>query len=248
MRQSLQCLHGEDKSEQVDQIAEGMDTSEARALAINSHDMAQQRALELGAYKSAIEVWKHQMTEAVKRGDVWTSRLGVRNLVWDWMEAMKPRLQAAIEDLRPKDTSYDGAPVRVALERQMDPQRLDLMWLTALPLETMCAITIMEVLRVFLTETHTTSHKASNMIGVIGKCIEKEIAANDLMRKENRGLLPKQFNLRQISTKRALKERFAAKFHKKLITGSEGTSAWPYEWDSEVRVRVISFPLQMLML
>jgi DNA-directed RNA polymerase len=242
MRQSLECLYGEDKSEQVDQLADGMDISESKALAINSHDMAQQRALEFGAYQSAIEVWKHEMKEALKRGDVYTSRLGVRNLVWDWMEAMKVHLKAVIDKMRPNDVSVAGSPVRVALDRQMEAQRLDLAWLTALPLETMCAITIMEVLRVFMTEFQTPALKASTLCSTIGRCVEKEIAAQDMLRKENRGLLPKQFNLRQITAKKRLLKAYASKFHRQLISGTEGTSAWPYEWNSDVRVRVILVP------
>jgi len=239
MRKSLECLCGEDKSDQLEQLAESMDSSESHALAINSHDMAQQRALEFGAYNSAIEVWKHEMKEALKRGEVLTSRLGVKSLIWDWLEAMKPRLEAAIENLRPKDVSYDGAPVRVAESRKMDPQRLDVEWLTALSIETMCAITIMEVLRNFLTDTgQTSSLKASNLINAIGKCVEKEIEAADVLRRENLGLHPKHLNLRQILANKRLGPQYAAKFHKKLITGSEGMSFWPYEWDMEVRVRV----------
>ena len=241
MRKSLECLYGEDKFNQVDQLAESMDTSESRTLAIDSHDMAQQRALEFGAYNSAIEVWKHEMKQALKRGDVLTSRLGVKSLIWDWLEAMKPRLQAAIDNVRPKDISYDGAPVRVAESRQTDPQRLDADWLTALPIETMCAITIMEVLRIFLTDTgQTSSLKASNLITAIGKCVEKEIEAADVLRRENLGLHPKHLNLRHILANKRLGPQYAAKFHKKLITGSEGKSFWPYEWDTEVRVRVNS--------
>ena len=70
--------------------------------------MDQQRSLEEGAYASAIEVWKHEMNEARKRGDVYTGRLGLRSLAWDWVQAMKPVLEKHIENIRPKRCQYGG--------------------------------------------------------------------------------------------------------------------------------------------
>ena len=204
--------------------------------------MDQQRSLEEGAYASAIEVWKHEMKEATKRGDVYTGRLGLRSLAWDWVQAMKPVLERHIENVRPKDVNLDGKELRVSLDKMGEGNRLDHIWLTALPLETMCAITIMEIIRFQVTDPRgSTGAKATPLIANVGKAVEKEIQAGDLIRKENKGLHPRHINLRQLLTKKNHAERYAAKFHQELVRGAKGgITHWPYEWSQEVRTRVYS--------
>lgn len=245
MRQSLECLYDEvNKSETFEKISEALDSSEHPEIFKSNYEMAQQRALEEGAYSSAIEVWKHEMNEALKRGSVYTGRLGMRSLAWDWVQAMKPVLEAHIEKIRPKDIDQEGRPVRVNVDKMGDHARIDHIWLTALPLETMCAITIMEIIRYQVNEFRNNGCKATNMITTVGRAVEKEIQACDLVRKENKGLHPRHINLRQLLAKKHQAERYAAKFHQEIVKGiNGGVTHWPYEWTQEVRARVRHFNL-----
>src|SRR5947207_2819435 len=236
MRQSLECLNPENKST-FDNVADALEQSESVEIFNNDYEMDQQRSLEEGVYASAIEVWKHEMKEATKRGDVYTGRLGLRSLAWDWVQAMKPVLERHIENVRPKDVNLDGKELRVSLDRMGEGDRLDHIWLTALPLETMCAITIMEIIRFQVTDARgSTGAKATPLIANVGKAVEKEIQAGDLVRKENKGLHPRHINLRQLLTKKNHAQRYAAKFHQELVRGTKGgITHWPYEWNQEVR-------------
>ena len=238
MRQSLECLDP-DKST-IDNLSDSLASSEPAEIFTNAYEMDQQRSLEEGAYASAIEVWKHEMNEARKRGDVYTGRLGLRSLAWDWVQAMKPVLENHIENIRPKDVNTEGKELRVSLDKIGEGNRLDHIWLTALPLETMCAITIMEIIRSQVTDVKgSTGSKASSLIANVGKAVEKEIQAGDLVRKENKGLHARHINLRQLLTKKNHAERYAAKFHQELVKGTKGGfTHWPYEWNQEVRTRV----------
>jgi DNA-directed RNA polymerase len=188
---------------------------------------------------SAIEVWKHEMQEALKRGDVYTSRLGMRTLAWDWVQSMKPVLSVHIENIRPKHVNIEGKPLIPQIAKETDSAQMDHLWLTALPIDTLCAITIMEVIRSQANEARSMGSKAGNLISKIGKAVEKEIKASDLVKKENKGLHPRHMNLRQLFVKRTRAEQYATQFHREIVNGSKrGVTHWPYEWRLDVRARV----------
>jgi len=241
MRKSLGCLYQKaDKPLPFDKLAESLDTSESPDVFHNGYDMAQQRALEEGAYDSAMEVWKYEMKEGIKRGDVFPGRLGLRGLAWDWVQAMVPILKRHIENIRPVDVNSYGEELKVSCEKETDTNRLDHIWLTALPLETLCAITIMEVIRYQTNETRSVGCKAMNLISKVGTAVEREMKAGDLVRKENKGLHPRTINLRQLFYRRRQAERYASKFHQELINGTkDGVTYWPFEWRRDVRIRVL---------
>ena len=138
---------------------------------------------------------------------------------------------------------WRGKTIRVNLDKIGDEARLDHIWLTALPLETMCAITIMEIIRYQVTNAKGSKGcKATTMIANVGRAVEKEIQAGDLVRKENKGLHPRHINLRQLLAKKHQAERYAAKFHQEIVRGiNGGVTHWPYEWNQEVRARVRHF-------
>lgn len=242
MRKSLEFLFTDDKSDksaQLESLSQSIDPTESPQVFQSRYDMARQRQLEEGAYAAAIEVWKHDWREALKRGDVYSSRLGLNSLVWDWAQAMRPILEQRIENIRPKDMNSDGHPLRIQVERETDNSRLDHIWLTALPVETLCAITITEVIRSQTTGRRAMGSKAATLVTEVGRAVEKEMQANDLIRKENKGLLPKHLNVRQLLHKKNLASRFTAKFHQELISGKNGgVTHWPYEWKQDVRARV----------
>jgi len=244
MRQSLECLYAESNPATMENLSKALESAtsaEESEIFTSNYDMSQQRALEEGAYTSAVEVWQHEMREANKRGDVFAGRLGVKTLAWDWVQAMKPILEAHIEVIRPKNLHSSGKPLRLDMKKDSDNNFLDYTWLTALPVDTLCAITILEVLRVQINEMKGNCCKAVTLIAKIGKTIEKEIQATDLVRKENKGLHPRHINLRQLMGKKHLLERYATEFHNDLLKGNKrGTSLWPYEWRLDVRARVYS--------
>jgi DNA-directed RNA polymerase len=248
MRQSLESLYDQvNKSETFEKVSEALNSSESPELFKNNYEMALQRSLEEGAYASAIEVWKHEMNEAMKRGNVYTGRLGMRSLAWEWVQAMKTVLEGHIETLRPKDVDHEGRELRLNIDKLGDNARIDHVWLTALPLETMCAITIMEIIRYQVNELRSIGCKATNLITKVGRAVEKEIQASDLVRRENKGLHPRHINLRQLLAKKNHAERYAAKFHQELVNGSVGgVSSWPYEWNQEVRARVLPLAISVV--
>jgi DNA-directed RNA polymerase len=240
MRRSLECLYDQvNKSETFEKVSQALDSSESPELFKDNYEMAQQRALEEGAYSSAIEVWKHEMNEAMKRGSVYTGRLGIRSLAWDWVQAMKPVVEAHIENIRPKNVNHSGQELRVPLDKLASDARIDHLWLTALPIETLCAITIMEIIRFQVNEVRSVGCKATSVMSRVGRAVESEIQACDLVRKENKGLHPRHLNLRQLLAKTHYAERYAAKFHSELVKGTKGgVTHWPFEWNQEVRTRV----------
>ena len=78
----------------------------------------------------------------------------------------------------------------------------------------------MEIIRSQVTDAKgSTGTKASSLIADVGKAVEKEIQAGDLVRKENKGLHARHINLRQLLTKKNHAERYAAKFHEELSSG-----------------------------
>lgn len=247
MRKSLECLYSTDKSS-FDKLSESLTPGESAEIFENHYDMDRQRQLEVGAYTSALEVWKYEMAEARKRGDVYAGRLGIQNLAWDWVQAMKPVVEAHIERLRPKHLNGDGKEIWPGIDKDTEANRMDYVWLTALPVETLCAITIMEILRCVGGDTRMNGCKAGPIIISIGRAIEREIKASDLVRKENRGLLPKNLNLRQLFAKRTRAEQYAAAFHRELVNGTkEGQTYWPFEWNVEVRTRCTALLLSTLL-
>ena len=241
MRKSLECLFTEDEKAKgaLEKLADSFDFVEPEDVFNSNLEMARQRQLEEGAYQSAVETWRHEMDVALKRGDVYTDRLGMRGLTWDWVQAMKPILEEHIEKKRPRYINAEGRPVFANVEKDTETNKMDHIWLTALPVETLCAITIMELIRSQTNEGRNTGCKAASLISVIGKAVEREIQAKDLVRKENRGLHPRHINLRQLLTKKVVAERYAAKFHKEVLSGlKKGVSYWPFEWRQDVRARV----------
>jgi DNA-directed RNA polymerase len=241
MRKSLECLFTEDEKGKaaLEKMADSFDFTEPEDVFNSNIEMSRQRQLEEGAYQSAVESWKHEMDVALKRGDVYTDRLGMRGLTWDWVQAMKPVLEEHIERIRPKYFNVEGQPIYASVEKDTETNKMDHVWLTALPIETLCAITIMELIRSQTNEGRTMGSKAANLISIVGKAVEKEIQAKDLVRKENKGLHPRHINLRQLLTKRVVAERYAAKFHKEVLAGlKKGVSYWPFEWRQDVRARV----------
>jgi DNA-directed RNA polymerase len=181
------------------------------------------------------------MNEALKRGEVYTSRLGMRTLAWDWVQAMKPVLENHIENIRPKYQNSEGLEIFPSVEKDTENAKMDHIWLSALPVETLCAITIMEVIRSQANEARSMGSKAGNLISKVGKAVEKEIKASDLVKKENKGLHPRHINLRQLFAKRTRAEQYAARFHQELLKGTKGgVTHWPYEWRLDVRARVIT--------
>jgi DNA-directed RNA polymerase len=238
MRKSLECLFTEDEKARA-KMPESFDNAEPEDIFNSNLEMARQRQLEEGAYQSAVETWRHETEEGLKHGRVYTGRLGMRCLTWDWVQAMKPVLEEHIERIRPKYVNADGQPVYANLEKDTETNKMDHIWLTALPSETLCAITIMEVIRSQANEGRSMGSRAGNLISVIGKAVEKEIQAKDMVRKENKGLHPRHINLRQLLTKRPNAVKYAAKFHKEVLTGlKKGVSHWPFEWRQDVRARV----------
>ena len=240
MKKSLESLYSEaEKPQAMEKVSEALDGAEPAALFNGAYEMAQQRALEEGAYTSALEVWKFELAEAMKRGEIIPGRLGMRSMAWDWVQAMKPILEQHIRNVCPPDVNHYGQEMRVALDKDTDNSRLDKVWLSALPVETLCAITIMEVIRHHVSDVRSDGCKATTLISNVGRAVEKEMQAADLVRKENKGLHPKNINLRQLLTKKRTAERYAAKFHKEVVKGKiGGTTQWPYEWRAEVRMRV----------
>jgi DNA-directed RNA polymerase len=236
MRKSLQCLYSDDPSQLATfplHAIESPDTVE------NDYEMEMQRQLEEGAYSSAVEVWKHEMDEARKRGDIYASRLGIRSLAWDWVQAMKPVLEEKIERMRPKNLNASGKETVPSVERDTETQKMDWMWLAALPVEKLCAITIMEIIRLHISDGRANGCKAGVLITAVGRAVESEIQATDLVNKENRGLLPKSLNLRQLFNKKTRAEQYAASFHRKIVKGMKnGVTSWPFEWRQDVRARV----------
>jgi len=243
MKKSLESLYSEsEKPQDIEKVSELFNTVEPAELFNNSYEMAQQRALEEGAYSSALEVWKFELAESLKRGEVIPGRLGIRGLSWDWVQAMKPVLEKHIANVDIPDVNIHGQELRVSVEKESENCRLDKVWLSALPVETMCAITIMEAIRYQMSDNRSSGCRATTLIANVGKAVEKEMQAGDMVRKENRGLHPKNINLRQLLTKRKTAERYAAKFRKDLVSGAlGGTSYWPYEWKTDVRMRVSTY-------
>jgi DNA-directed RNA polymerase len=243
MKKSLETLYSDsERPEAMDKVSDALDGVEPAELFSNTYDMAQQRALEEGAYTSALEVWKFELAESLKRGEVIPGRLGIRGLAWDWVQAMKPVLEQQIINVCPPDVNQYGQEMRISLDKDTESARLDKVWLSALPVETLCAITITEVIRHQVSEARSNGCKATTLIANVGRAVEKEMQAADLVRKENKGLHPKNINLRQLMTRKRTAERYAAKFHKEVVQGTlGGTSYWPYEWRADVRIRVHSF-------
>ena len=249
MKKSLESLYSEsEKPQAMEKVSDALDSAEPAELFNNTYDMAQQRALEEGAYTSALEVWKFELAESLKRGEVIPGRLGVRSLAWDWVQTMKPVLQQHILNVCPPDVNHYGQEMRVSLDKDTENARLDKIWLSALPVATLCAITIMEVIRHQVSEARSNGCKATTLIANVGRAVEKEMQAGDLVRKENKGLHPKNINLRQLLTKKRTAERYAAKFHKDVVKGTlGGTTYWPYEWRSDVRMRVRPFVITLML-
>lgn len=247
MKKSLESLYSEsEKPQAMENVSDLLNSAEQAEMFNNTYDMAQQRALEEGAYNSALEVWKFELTESLKRGEIIPGRLGIRGLSWDWVQAMKPILENHISNVVPPDVNHHGQDMRVSLEKDTENCRLDKIWLSALPVETLCAITIMEVIRHQVSESRSNGCKATTLIANVGRAVEKEMQARDLVRKENKGLHPKNINLRQLLTKKRTAERYAAKFHKDVVNGSlGGTTYWPYEWRMDVRMRVYTYYSQL---
>src|SRR5579862_9736694 len=238
MQKSLECLSTENKSSSLERISDSLSAGESPEAFASAYEMASQRQLEEGAYTSAIEVWKHEMNEARNRGDVYVGRLGIRALAWDWIQAMKPVLQARIEQVRPKYINAEGREIVPSIEKDTETAKMDHLWLTALPVETLCAITIMEVVRLQASDTRSMGCKAGNLIQQIGKAVEQEIQASDLVKKENKGLHPKHLNLRQLFAKKTRAEQYASKFHREILRGTKtGVTHWPFEWKQDVRAR-----------
>src|SRR5271170_1024938 len=137
MKKSLESLYSESERPQaMDKVSDALDGAEPAEMFNNTYDMAQQRALEEGAYNSALEVWKFELTESLKRGEVIPGRLGIRGLSWDWVQAMKPILENHIKNVVPPDVNHHGQDMRVSLEKDTENCRLDKIWLSALPVET----------------------------------------------------------------------------------------------------------------
>lgn len=242
MRRSLQCLYSQEGKPQhlETQLSESLETGEPVDVFHNTYEMEQQRSLEQGAYASALEVWKHEMNEAIKRGDIYAGRLGIQNLAWDWVQAMAPTLESHIESLRPKDINSEGQPLRQGVDKDTENARMDHIWLSALPVKTLCTITVMEMLQSQIQNGRGNTAKASSVVTRVGKAVEQEMRASDLVRKENKGLHPKNFNIRQLFAKKRHVQRYATKFHSELIKGANGgVTYWPFEWRQDVRMRVI---------
>ena len=247
MRKSLESLLTHDKTA-LQNISESLSSVESSEVFSINYDMARQRQLEEGAYTSAVEVWKHEMNEARKRGDVYAGRLGIRDLAWDWIQAMKPVLLEHIERIRPKYVNSDGEDILPSIEKDTESAKMDHLWLTALPVETLCAITIMEVVRLQISDTRSMGCKAGNIIQTVGKAVEREIQASDLVKRENKGLLPKNLNLRQLFAKKTRAEHFAAQFHRDIVKGAKvGVTHWPFAWNQDVRARCAAVLISSLL-
>ena len=239
MRKALECLYGEKDKAAMDKVALAFSPSENQETFDQEYGMARQRQLEEGAYACALKVWEHEMTRAAERGQIFANRLGVGNLTWDWVQAMKPVVEKHIEAIRPKNVNLEGQELHQTPEKDAEPHRLDHLWITALPLDTICALTVIEVLRVLSGEHRSVGLRALTVIDRIGRAVEMEMKARDLVRRENRGLHPRNVNLKQLLQKPRLAERYATEFHQQIIEGSKpGYTHWPYEWNPEVRMRV----------
>lgn len=239
MRKSLKILLADDPRA-LEKASEELESrSESPEVFNNNYNMARQRQLEEGVHASALEVWKHEMKESIKRGDVAYGRLGMQGLAWDWVQAMKPSLENHIKNARPRDVNSEGREIIPSIEKDTEASRMDHIWLSALPIDTLCAITVIEVIRASTNETKSMSNKATNLIQAIGRAVEKEMQASDAVRKENRGMHPKSLNVRRllISDKRA-GESYAKQFHKELLRSKNGATHWPFEWRLDVRARV----------
>jgi len=238
MRKSLEILLVDD-SKALEKASEELETpAEPAELVNDSYAMARQRQLEEGVYASALEVWKHEMNEAMKRGDIYYNRLGMQGLAWDWVQAMKPNLEKHIENIRPKNVNSDGLEVVPSIEKDTTSARLEHLWLTALPIDTLCAITVVELLRAMTNEFRSMGSRATNLIQGIGRSVEKEMQASDVVRKENRGMHPKHLNVRHLLLNKRAAENYARKFRKELLLSKSGVTHWPFEWRNDIRARV----------
>lgn len=240
MRKSLEILLADDPKA-LEKASEELEShSESPEVFNDSYSMARQRQLEEGVHASALEVWKHELKASMKRGDgAANSRLGMQGLAYNWVQAMKPRLENHINNARPRDINSEGRETVPSIEKDTDPSRLDHIWLSALPIETLCGITVIEIIRASTNETKTMSNKASNLIQAIGRAVEKEMRASDVVRKENRGMHPKSVNVRRLilhNTRTA--DIYARRFHKELLQSKSGATHWPFEWRLDVRARV----------
>ena len=241
MRKSLEILLADDPKA-LEKASEELESpSESPEVFNDSYDMARQRQLEEGVHASALEVWKHELKQALKRGDVASySRLGMRGFAWDWVQAMKPSLENYIKTVRPRDVNSEGREIVPSIEKDTEASRLDHIWLSALPIETMCAITVIEVIRASTNESKSMSNKASNLIQAIGRAVEKEMRASDVVRKENRGMhrIGTRSVRRLLHHDRRTADFYARRFRKELLQSKNGVTHWPFEWRLDVRARV----------
>ena len=239
MRKALECLYGTTDKAEMDKVAISLSASEEKEDFESQYGLARQRQLEEGSYATALRLWEYEMNLAIKRGQLFTRRLGVGALTWDWVQALKPVVEKHIEEIRPKDINMAGQQLNQTPEKETEPARLDHVWLTALPIDTLCALTVVEVMKVLVGEQRSIGTRAITVIDRIGRSVEMEMRARDLVKKENRGLHPRDLNIKKLlaKPKRALK--YSNDFHQQILDGAKpGYTHWPYQWNPEVRMRV----------
>ncbi|CAG8445151.1 9865_t:CDS:2, partial [Scutellospora calospora] len=186
--------------------------------------------LEENALHGAIERWKHDYEQMRKRGDAFAGVPSLRRAMWNWHEKLVPLIESELKKTISKKIEED--------DECIDSQTGT--FLRLLSADKLSAITILEMLRRTSDSEVVEGMTTTAAIMAIGKSVESEYNAEQLIKKQNRKLFYKDLNIHELFASGKLFNMEIRRFARKIEKEDIETS-WKPDWGSTIRVKAPAF-------
>lgn len=211
--------------------------------ALDLFNQARQRTIELRGADSAKEKWKHDYEEMQKRGSMHFGKsLNVR--LYEWYQLLLPFVKEEVNQcqkiLSGEIVLQDCEPEEKALIKE---RAFYAPYLTLVPPEKMCAVTILELLRLNSTGGIVDGMRTARALISVGKAIEVEYKSQKLMDSEQKSISKKTRSAREWS--KIFKVMKDSKQSTKKHNNPNNSQAFN-EWDSSLHAKVGSVLTSLL--
>lgn len=202
--------------------------------ALDAFNQDRQKQLENRALLASQERWKHDYEELKSQGTISVSRK-LNATLWRWSEDITPLIKEEIE-LCKNINDVDVSSLSKAALAQHKERLKYAPFFSLVTAEKMSAITILELLKLNSTGGVTEGMRTARSVVAVANALELEFRSEQLLKSENSAFrdLKKANNLK--------------KYAQSLSTfKSERLTDWKFIWPQEVKVKIGSLLISMLM-
>lgn len=203
--------------------------------ALDLFNQARQRTIELRGADSAKEKWKHDYEEMMKRGSMHLAK-SLNARLYEWFQDLLPFVKEEVNQCQKiLNGEINLADCKSEDKALFKERSFYAPYLTLVPPEKMCAVTILELLRLNSTGGVVDGMRTARALVAVGRAIELEYKAQKLMESQKNSIPKKSRSAREWS-----------KIIRVMNNSAKESSQMFNEWDSTLHAKVGSVLTSLL--